>query len=141
MREVPDWKNYWMAMAEQSATRSKDPNTQVGAFVVSEDNRPLGCGYNGMPPGYEEDIKLWERPIKYDHVIHAEVNAILNCKSTPINGELYVTLYPCKECAKIIAAARIKKIYYKHHTINNKLYLDYTSFQIFQRAGIKVEQI
>lgn len=141
MREVPNWSVYWMNMATQAATRSKDPSTQVGAQVVSKDNRPMGCGYNGMPESYVEDDKLWERPTKYDHVIHAEVNAILNCDKTPVGGKIYVTLFPCRQCAKIIAAARIKKVYYKDHTLDGKDYLDPVSLDIFKRAGIEVTQV
>ena len=141
MRTVPNWSQYWMGMAEQAAKRSKDPNTQVGAQVVSKNNRPLGCGYNGMPEGYVEDATIWERPIKYDHVIHAELNAILNCEHTPVGGKLYVTLFPCRQCAKVIAAARIKKIFYKEHELDGKDYLDPISIDIFRRAGIEVTQV
>lgn len=141
MRNVPNWSMYWMGMAAQAATRSKDPNTQVGAQVVSKSNRPLGCGYNGMPEGYVEDDAIWQRPTKYDHVIHAELNAILNCERTPVGGKLYVTLYPCHQCAKVIAAARIKKVYYRDHELDGKDYLDPKSVEIFRRAGIEVTQV
>lgn len=141
MREVPNWSQYWMNMATQASTRSKDPNTQVGAQVVSKTNRPLGCGYNGMPEGMVEDASTWERPTKYNFVLHAELNAIMNCEHTPAGGKLYVTLYPCKECAKVIAAARIKKVYYKAHEIDGKSYLDPISQEIFKRCGIEVHQV
>lgn len=141
MRNVPNWSTYWMSMATQAAERSKDPSTQVGAYVVSKSNRPLGCGYNGMPEGMVEDAKVWERPTKYDFVLHAELNAILNCERTPVGGKLFVTLYPCKECAKVIAAARIKKVYYKEHQIGDKNYLDPVSQEIFKRCGIEVTQV
>lgn len=141
MREVPNWSKYWMGMAAQAATRSKDPNTQVGAQVVSKNNRPLGCGYNGMPEGMIEDDVIWERPTKYDYVCHAELNAILNCERTPVGGKLYVTLYPCRHCAKVIAAARIKKVFYKDSSLEGKDYLDPISADIFKRCGIEVAQV
>lgn len=141
MRKVPNWSTYWMDMAACAAKRSKDPNTQVGAQVVSKTNRPLGCGYNGMPEGMLEDDALWERPTKYDYVCHAELNAILNCERTPVGGKLYVTLYPCRNCAKVIAAARIKKVFYRDSSLDGKDYLDPISADIFKRCGIEVAQV
>ena len=141
MRQVPNWSQYFMAMAETAATRSKDPATQVGAVVVSKNNRLLGCGYNGMPEGYVEDPAIWERPVKYDHVCHAELNAILNCEKPPVDGKVFVTLFPCKQCAKVIAAARIKKVYYKNDTLDGRDFLDPVSLDIFKRASIEVTQV
>lgn len=141
MRQVPNWSQYFMAMAETAATRSKDPATQVGAVVVSKNNRLLGCGYNGMPEGYVEDAAIWERPLKYDHVCHAELNAILNCEKPPVGGKVFVTLFPCKQCAKVIAAARIKKVYYKDHILDGRDFLDPVSVDIFKRACIEVTQV
>lgn len=140
-KNVPNWSVHWMNMAKTASLRSKDPFTKVGAQVVSKANRPLGCGYNGMPEGYVEDDAIWSRPTKYDHVLHAELNAILNCEHTPIGGKIYVTLFPCRQCAKVIAAARIKKVYYQDHELDGKDYLDPISLDIFKRAGIEVTQV
>lgn len=141
MREIINWESYFIKIAEAAALRSKDPSTQVGSCVVSEDNRILGVGYNGMPEGYEEDPTLWERPLKYDHVCHAELNAILNCNSSTKNGKIFVTLFPCKQCAKIIAAARIKEVYYRDDSLDNRDFLDKVSLDIFSRANIKVKKV
>ena len=80
-----DWDNYFMAVAKLSAMRSKDPSTQVGACIVSDDNRILSIGYNGTPNGFEDNVFPWDRegePLetKYLYVCHAEMNAILNYK-------------------------------------------------------------
>lgn len=114
------WDEYFMGIALLSAERSKDPNTQVGACIVSEDNRILSTGYNGMPSGCDDDEMPWDREAekpndtKYPFVCHAELNAILN---TPIllkdkNARLYVALFPCNECAKAIIQSGIKEVVY-----------------------------
>ena len=108
------WDKYFMEVAKLSAQRSKDPNTQVGACVVDQKNRIIGIGYNGFPRGCSDDSLPWSRPEKYFYVCHAEVNALLN--STNFNllegATLYVTLFPCNECAKMIIQLGIKKIVY-----------------------------
>lgn len=105
-----------MLLAKVTAMRSQDPNTQVGACIISQENRVLGLGYNGPPRGVE-DIP-WERenadPLltKYPYIVHAEVNAILNANSSVNNGIVYVTLYPCCECTKFMIQSGIKKVVY-----------------------------
>lgn len=114
------WDEYFMGIALLSAERSKDPSTQVGACIVSEDNKILSTGYNGMPIGCNDDEMPWERSAeeendtKYPYVCHAELNAILN---SPIlfknqNARIYVALFPCNECAKAIIQSGIKEIIY-----------------------------
>lgn len=141
MREVPNWSEYFMTIAETVSIRSKDPNTQVGSVVVDKDNHIIGTGYNGFSPGINELPEMWERPTKYDYVIHAEANALLNCTCPTAGSKIYVTLFPCKECAKLIAGARIKKVYYKYSTINGKDYYDLTSLRILLKANIDITQV
>lgn len=139
------WNQYFMALALLSAQRSKDPNTKVGACIVTPENKIVGIGYNGMPIGLDDSIMPWERSAesqldtKYPYVCHAELNAILN-SIRDINGcTLYVTLYPCNECAKAIIQSGIKKLVY--HT--NK-YPDADSTKaaelMLRLAHIEVEQ-
>ena len=138
------WEEYFMAIAKLSAMRSKDPSTQVGACIVSNDNRILSIGYNGAPNGFSDEEFPWAREganldTKYPYVCHAELNAILN-SIKDINGcTLYVTLYPCNECAKAIIQSGIKKLVY--HT--NK-YPDADSTKaaelMLRLAHIEVEQ-
>lgn len=114
------WNEYFMAIARLSAMRSKDPNTQVGACIVSEDNRILSIGYNGAPNGFDDDILPWGREgnlydTKYAYVCHAEMNAILNFRGPRKDLEgakLYVDLFPCNECAKLIIQSGIKEVIY-----------------------------
>ena len=114
---VLSWDEYFMGLAHLSALRSKDPNTQVGAAIVDENHRVVSVGYNGMPKGCSDDDFPWARvgsvlSTKYAFVVHAELNAILNSK-WPVNGcTIYVSLFPCNECAKEIIQVGIKEVYY-----------------------------
>lgn len=112
------WDEYFMGVAMLSAMRSKDPNTQVGACIVSEDNTILSMGYNGFPKGCSDDEFPWNRegePLdsKYLYTTHSELNAILNYRGGSLEGaKLYVSLFPCNECAKAIIQAGIKTVIY-----------------------------
>ena len=112
------WDEYFMGIAILSAMRSKDPNTQVGACIVSPDRKIVGVGYNGFPIGCSDDELPWAREgdwidTKYPYVCHAELNAILNSSITSLKGStLYVALFPCNECAKAIIQTGIKKVIY-----------------------------
>lgn len=114
------WDEYFMAFAQLTAKRSKDPSTQVGACIVSKDNRILSAGYNGAPNGFDDDKFPWGRegaPLdtKYLYVCHAEMNALMNFRG--YNRELeeakiYVDLFPCNECAKLIIQSGITEVIY-----------------------------
>ena len=112
------WDEYFMGVALLSAQRSKDSGTQVGACIVNDENNILSMGYNGMPRGCHDDYMPWEREgetleTKYPYVCHAELNAILNNNGRSLKGSrLYVTLFPCNECAKAIIQSGIKEIIY-----------------------------
>ena len=112
------WDEYFMGIALLSAQRSKDNNTQVGACIVNNENKILSLGYNGMPVGCNDDFMPLGRdgkPIdtKYMYVCHAEMNAILNCPMGALSGaKVYVTLFPCNECAKAIIQSGIKEVVY-----------------------------
>ena len=114
-----NWDEYFMGIALLSGERSKDPNSQVGACIVSQDNKILSMGYNGFPIGCSDDDVPWEREgnildTKYPYVCHAELNAILNYPGNTLKGsKIYVTMFPCNECAKAIIQSGIKKIVYK----------------------------
>ena len=110
------WDEYFMGVALLAAKRSKDPNTQVGACIVSEDNIILSTGYNGFPVGCSDDEFPWEREgenTKYPFVVHAELNSILNSNGKSLhNAKIYVDLFPCNECAKAIIQSGIKEVVY-----------------------------
>jgi len=119
------WEEYFMAVAQLSAQRSKDPGTQVGACIVNANKRIIGIGYNGFPAGCSDDELPWSREgdfldTKYPYVCHAEMNAITNSsnKSDLDGATLYVSLFPCNECAKLVVQVGIKEVVYlsdKYH--------------------------
>lgn len=113
------WDDYFMAVAFLSSMRSKDPSTQVGACIVNEEKRIVGIGYNGFPRGCDDDELPWDRTAeskfdtKYMYVCHAEVNAILNKNSADLKKcTIYVALFPCNECAKVIIQSGIEHVVY-----------------------------
>ncbi|MBO4219158.1 MAG: dCMP deaminase family protein [Erysipelotrichaceae bacterium] len=118
MKKVIDWDTYFMALAHLSALRSKDPNTNVGAVIVDNMHRIVSIGYNGMPRGCNDEEFPWEREgsfleTKYAYVVHAELNAILNSPREVSGCTIYVSLFPCNECAKAIIQSGIKKVIYE----------------------------
>ena len=118
------WSEYFMGVAQLAGMRSKDPNTQVGACIVSDDNKILSMGYNGFPAGCSDEEFPWAREgeeteTKYPYVTHAELNAILNYRGGSLEGTtVYVSLFPCNECAKTIIQAGIKRVVYDSDKYN-----------------------
>jgi len=115
---VISWDDYFMGMAHLSAMRSKDPSTQVGACIVSPSKKVVGLGYNGFPTGINDDDFPWEKHDEYDqskyaYVVHAELNAILNATTSLQGCSMYVSLFPCNECAKAIIQSGIKTLIYE----------------------------
>uniref|UniRef100_A0A5B7B9A2 dCMP deaminase n=1 Tax=Davidia involucrata TaxID=16924 RepID=A0A5B7B9A2_DAVIN len=144
------WDDYFMAIAFLSAERSKDPNRQVGACLVSENGIILGIGYNGFPRGCSDDKLPWSKksktgdPLetKYPYVCHAEVNAILNTNHASAAGQrLYVTMFPCNECAKIIIQSGVSEvIYFVEKRLNNSDTAYIASHKLLSMTGVKVRK-
>ena len=119
-KDYLNWDEYFMAIAKLSSMRSKDPSTQVGACIVGHDNRILSIGYNGAPNGFDDKKFPGDREgdmlnTKYAYVCHGEMNAILNYRGSRKdleNAKLYVDLFPCNECAKLIIQSGIKEVIY-----------------------------
>lgn len=132
------WHDFFMYTAILASKRSKDPVTQVGACVVNKNNHIVGVGYNGLPLGTSDDTYgIWDKEDKHFHVCHAEMNAIVNSTFCGNNMEytMYVTLFPCNECAKIIINSRkISTIYYKEMKNTPKYEM---SILMLNNAGIK----
>lgn len=142
---VLDWDAYFMSMAHLSAMRSKDPNTQVGACIVNQDKRVVGLGYNGFPFGCDDDIFPWHRQgnyldTKYPYVVHAELNAILNSIQDLHGCTLYVSLFPCNECAKAIIQAGIRKVVYESDKYDGTEG-NVASKRMFKDAGVELIQL
>lgn len=143
--KVLSWDEYFMGLAHLSAMRSKDPSTQVGACIVNPYNRVVGIGYNGLPMGCNDDEFPWEREgstleTKYVYVVHAELNAILNSTTSLQGCTLYVSLFPCNECAKAIVQAGIKKIVYESDKYADTDIVK-ASKRILNAAGVSLCQI
>ena len=139
------WDEYFMGLAHLSALRSKDPNTQVGAAIIDENHRVVSVGYNGFPKGCSDDEFPWSRSggvlnSKYAFVVHAELNAILNSPRSVSGCTIYVSLFPCNECAKAIIQSGIKRIVYE-----SDKYADtettIASKKMLQAAGVELVQL
>ncbi len=147
------WDEYFMGVALLAAMRSKDPNTQVGACIVNEEQKIVGVGYNGLPIGVDDDHAPWDREgdwlkTKYPYICHAELNAILNATVKLKGCRIYVGLFPCNECAKAIIQAGIRTVVYDSDkyagsdaTVASKRMFDATGVRYYQytRTGRKIE--
>jgi len=144
-KDYISWHAYFMGVAKLSAMRSKDPDTQVGACIVNDDKRIIGIGYNGFPQGISDQSFPWQRKgnfldTKYPYVVHAEANAILNATTSIKGATLYVTLFPCNECAKLIIQSGIKKIIFeddKHKDSDAHK----ASIKMLDAAGVTYEKL
>ena len=143
------WDEYFMTMAFLSSLRSKDPSNQVGACIV-KDNRILACGYNGATLGFSDDDFPWDSlgeetadilNIKNTFTVHAEQNAIDNFRGNKREMEgstLYITWFPCNECAKRIIQNDIKEVVYA------RMYSDLKTVEaakiMFEKKGVLLRQ-
>jgi len=143
-----NWDEYFMAIARLSSMRSKDPNTQVGACIVGHDNRILSIGYNGAPNGFDDKEFPWEREgsvmdTKYAYVCHGEMNAILNYRGSRKDLEgakIYVDLFPCNECAKLIIQSGIKEVIYMTDKYKNTDEIK-VSKKMLNECGVSIRQL
>ena len=144
-KDYISWDEYFMSIAMLSCMRSKDPSTQVGACIVNELNHIVGVGYNGFPKGCDDTDFPWGRDgefleTKYPYVVHAEQNAILNSSTSVRGSRIYVSLFPCNECAKYIIQSGIEKLIYMHDK-----YADTDSIKASKKmldaAGVNYRQI
>lgn len=138
------WDEYFMGIAELSAQRSKDPMTQVGCCIVSDENKILSMGYNGFPTGCSDDDFPWGKgeglDSKYLYSTHSELNAILNYPGASLkNARLYVTLFPCNECAKAIIQCGIKELVYACDKYADTTIVQ-ASKKMLSAAGVKFRQ-
>lgn len=138
------WDEYFMGVALLASKRSKDPNTQVGACIVNKSRRILSTGYNGFPSGCSDDIFPWEREgddTKYNYVVHAELNAILNAHGKSLEGaRIYVDLFPCNECAKAIIQSGIAEVVYLYDKYADSKET-IASKKMLESAGVRLTQL
>lgn len=142
-----NWDEYFILQAMMASFKSKDPNTKVGCVFVDDNNHQLSMGYNGQIAGIDETKIPWGNnkfvPLdqqKYAYVVHSEANAILHAKADLENSRCYVTLFPCHECAKMIATVKVKEVIYlsdKYEgTVENLI-----AKRIFDMSGVKYREI
>lgn len=147
VESILSWDEYFMLQAMMASFKSKDPITKVGCVFVDQNKHQLTMGYNGFIAGIDESKLPWgkdkSQPLehqKYGYVVHSEANAILHSPVSLKNSTCYVTLFPCNECAKLLASVKVKEIIYlsdKHHkTESNKI-----AKKIFNLADIKFKQL
>ena len=138
------WDEYFMGIAMLAVKRSKDPSTQVGACIVSQDNIIISTGYNGMPKGCSDDEFPWGRDgddNKYPYVVHAELNAILNANGRDLRGSrVYVALFPCNECAKAIIQSGVKEVVYLSDKYKDTMG-NLASKRMLTAAGVKFSRL
>lgn len=145
-KDYISWDEYFMGIAMLSAKRSKDPSTQVGACIVDKDNKVVGIGYNGFPIGCSDDNLPWERQAennndtKYPYVVHAEANAILNSTKDLHGARIYVDLFPCNECAKLIIQSGIKEVVFLSDKYRETDSVK-ASRKMFKLSGVKERQL
>lgn len=138
MDKYLNWDEYFMGIAILSSKRSKDPKTKVGCCIVDpDDHRIVSIGYNGFPRNIYDDPAIWETDEKHKYVIHAEINALLNARE-PLNGKvLYVSMFPCNECAKAIIQSGIAAVIFNDDKYRFKD-AGVISEKLLLSAGIKI---
>jgi|TARA_R110002020_G_scaffold37124_20_gene112099 dCMP deaminase len=130
----PSWDQIWMEFAKNISRRSCDKRYQVGAVVVTDDNtQVLSVGYNGNHSGGPNES---ESSIPgQSGMIHAEINALLKLDyNNPKTKVMYVTLSPCRMCAKSMVNAGINEVVYGEE------YRDTSGLEILKESGIKVRR-
>jgi dCMP deaminase len=111
MLTMTNWDQRLYDLASFVAQWSKDPSTKVGAVLVGKERREIALGYNGFPPGIADTPeRLTDRTMKYKLVQHAERNVLDNARFDVRGGTLYVTFFPCSECAKSIVSRGITRV-------------------------------
>jgi dCMP deaminase len=142
-----NWDEYFMLQAMMASFKSKDPNTKVGCVFVDDNNHQLSMGYNGqiakideaqLPWGNNKSVPLDQQ--KYAYVVHSEANAILHAKADLAHSRCYVTLFPCHECAKMIATVKVKEVVFLSDkyadTVENQI-----AKRIFDMSGVKYREM
>ena len=143
------WDEYFMLQAMIAAFKSKDPATKVGSVFVDKNNHQITMGYNGFVAGIDEAKVPWGKdkslPLefqKYGYVVHSEANAILHSSRSLEGSRAYVTLFPCNECAKLIASSKVTEVIYlsdKHQeTESNRIAKKIFDLWIF---GLKSSEV
>lgn len=134
----PDWDSYFLDIAAVVATRATCPKRSVGA-VLTVDNRIIGTGYNGSPPGLAHCGEVGCQQIdggRCGRAVHAEQNALLYATRDTRGATVYLTAHPCSQCARLLITAGIRRVVYRD---NDLPYIDTQAAALFGEAGISIE--
>ncbi len=142
------WHSMFMGVALLAAARSKDARKRNGACVVSPDNKIAGVGYNGLPRGCcDDDPAYWSDddsdPLhsRHSYIVHAEVNAILNCVVLPLTGfTIYATQFPCPKCVQSIIQVGIKRVIYLEKKLHQAR-VNEAALKMLVDAGVAVQPL
>jgi len=143
-----DWHSMFMGVALLASARSKDSRKRNGACIASADYKIVGVGYNGLPRGCDDnDPAYWSDddndPLhsRHSYIVHAEVNAILNCVVLPLTGStIYTTQYPCPRCVQSIIQVGIQRVVYLEKK-DHHLALNEASAKMLRDAGVEVQAL
>ena len=150
MRQIPGWDRYYLDVCKVVASRSKDPNTQIGCVIVGPAREIRSTGYNSFPRGIRDDVpERHERPAKYLWIEHAERNAICNAArcGTPLEDcTAYVEIMPCMDCGRAIVQAGIKEVVVSSERMaqySSEYYNEHFGMVevLFAEAGIRVRRV
>lgn len=147
-RPLIDWHSMFMGVALLASARSKDSRKRNGACIASADYKIVGVGYNGLPRGCDDnDPTYWSDddndPLhsRHSYIVHAEVNAILNCVVLPLTGStIYTTQYPCPRCVQSIIQVGIQRVVYLEKK-SHQVALNEASAKMLRDAGIDVQAL
>lgn len=117
-KSMTSWDDYFIRLCDVVRSKSKDPSSKIGAVIVNSDHAVVSTGYNDFPRGIANDLKKWERPIKYKYVEHAERNAIYNAARMGASTKgcvLYLVGFgppsaPCTDCTRAAIQAGIVEV-------------------------------
>lgn len=147
VKSALSWDEYFMLQAMLASYKSKDPNTKVGCVFIDRNNHQISMGYNGTVAGIDESKIPWgnnrDVPLefqKYGYVIHSEANAISHCKTSLEGARGYVTLFPCNECAKLIATHKVSEIVYLSDKYSQSAEVRIAK-KIFDLAGVRYRKL
>lgn len=131
----PTWDQVWMETAKVLSRRSVDPRFQVGAVIVTDDNtQVLAVGYNGDHRGGPNIVESAEPG--QSGFLHAEINALIKCDyGHHKRRKMFLTLSPCRQCAKAIINGGICEVIYLDE------YRDTTGIELLKNAGIEVRKV
>lgn len=132
----------FLDLARLVASWSKDPSTQTGAVIVDPNHRIVSVGYNGFPKGVADDDRLHYRDMKYEMIVHCEVNAVLFARQSVLGMTLYtVPFLSCSRCAVVMIQAGIWRVVAPNYMPERWKESFELSKALFEEAGVEVRLV